>query len=191
MRDSDIPKEFMSFEDGQPFTNCKVCNRDLTEKNSHYVIEKAIRKYTGYNAWDVVFEYAICIECAEGFRKEMSAESVSKIEQYFIENANFSLQAQRLSKIEGDPNIEDFTNQCLIKGLDKNQIEEYQIYGECRGNRFIYGNMPYMICGEAMDDIAQLLSNQTLDELDGFAGKYLGPSPELEGLFKGRKLILI
>lgn len=191
MKFSDIPDEFLSFESGQPFQNCKICDRDLTDPNTHYVIEKAIRKYSGYKAWDVVFEYAICIDCAESFRKEMSKESIESIEKYFMGNANLTAHAERISKNIDTPNISDYTNNCLIKGLDKSEVEEYQIYGECIGNRFLYGNMPYMISGQAMDEIANLLSTKTLDELDGFAGKHLGPSPELEKLFKGRKVVLI
>jgi len=191
MRYTDIPEEFLSYETGEPFRNCKICDRDLTEPETHYIIEKAIRKYTGYKAWDVVFEYAICIDCADNFRHELSKESVYSIEQYFMSNVDINKHTERLQTNEEVPDISKYTSQCLIKGLNKNQVEEYQIYGECRGNKFLCGNMPYMICGEAMDEIAQLLSDKTLDELDGFAGKYLGPSPELEYLFKGRKLVLI
>lgn len=191
MRHTDIPKEFLSYETGEAFRNCKICDRDLTQPETHYIIEKAIRKYTGYKAWDVVFEYAICINCAESFRSELSKESVESIEKYFMTKVDINKHTERFNEADEVPDISKYTDQCLIKGLNRNEVEEYQIYGECRGNKFLYGNMPYMISGEAMDEIAQLLSDKTLDELDGFAGKYLGPSPELEGLFRGRKLVLI
>ena len=190
MRYTDIPEEFLSYETGEPFKSCKVCDRDLTDPSTHYIIEKAIRRYPGYEAYDVVFEYAICYDCAEGFRKELSVQSLNKIEQYFINHVDVNQHASRLQSDE-PYQPDQFTSNCLVKGLNKNEIEEYQIYGECRGNKLVYGNMPYMISGPAMDEIAQLLSNQTLDELDGFAGKHLGPSPELENLFRGRKLVLL
>ena len=191
MRYTNIPKEFLSFETGEPFQNCKICDMDLTRPDSHYVIEKAIRKYPGYEASDVVFEYAICFSCAEGFRSELSRESLESIEKYFMSNVDLKHQAHRFQNPEEAVNLDDFTNKCLIKGISKQEVEEYQIYGECKGNKLVCGNMPYMISGEAMDEIADVLSDKTLDELDGFAGKYLGPSPELESLFRGRKLILI
>jgi len=189
MRYTDISDEFHSFESGEPFKNCKMCDKDLTAPDTHYLIEKAVRKYTGYKAWDVVFEYAICMECANNFRKQLSSESIQSIEKYFIDNVDFSRHQQRLK--EEVPNISAFTSTCLVKGFSKEDVEEYQIYGECRGNQFIYGAMPYMISGQVMDEVANLLSAKTLDELDGFAEKHLGPSPELEGLFKGKKLVLI
>jgi len=189
MKYTDIPEEFLSYETGKPFSNCKICDRNLTDPDAHYIIEKAIRKYTGYKAWDVVFEYAICINCAENFRSELSKESIDSIEKYFLKNVD--INKHRFRANEEAPDISKYINQCLIKGLNRNEMNEYQIYGECRGNQFLFGNMPYMICGQAMDEIADLLSDKTLDELDGFAGKYLGPSPELESLFKGRKLVLI
>ena len=166
-----------------------MCNTDLTAPDAHYVIEKAIRKYTGFKAWDVVFEYAICMSCANSFRQQLSSESMRSIEKYFLDNVDIARHQRKLN-VE-TPNILDFTSTCLVKGITKDEVEEYQIYGECRGNQFIYNAMPYMISGQAMDEIANLLSVQTLDELDGFAEKHLGPSPELEGLFKGKKIVLI
>lgn len=191
MKYTDIPEEFLSYETGEPFKNCKICDLDLTLPESHYVIEKAIRKYTGYKAWDVVFEYAICINCANGFRQELSKESIKNIEHYFLSNVDISQHTERMRPSQDAPDISKYTDHCLIKGTDRSEVEEFQIYGECRGTKFLFGNMPYMICGQAMDEIAQLLSEKSLDELDGFAGKHFGPSPELESLFKGRRLVLI
>jgi len=189
MRYTDIPEEFHSFESGGPFKKCKMCDKDLTSPDAHYIIEKAVRKYTGFKAWDVVFEYAICMGCANSFRQQLSTESIQNIEKYFLHNVDFTNHQNRLNA--ETQNISYFTSTCLVKGISKDKVEEYQIYGECRGNQFIYNAMPYMISGQAMDEIANLLSAKTLDELDGFSEKHLGPSPELEGLFKGKKLVLI
>ncbi len=52
--------------------------------------------------------------------------------------------------------------------------------------------MPPMIIGEkAMEEMAELLSDKTVDEMNGFREKFLGPSPEIEELIYGKKLIMI
>ncbi|MEQ9423907.1 MAG: hypothetical protein RJQ09_05785 [Cyclobacteriaceae bacterium] len=189
MHYTNIPKEFYSFESGEPFRNCKMCDRDLTGPSSHYVIEKAIKKYTGYKAWDVVFEYAICVNCAGSFRNELSKDSMHRIETYFMQNVDMNKQQKRLN--HENPQVEDFVNECILTGASKSDVDEYQIFGECRGDKFMFGPMPYMVSGQAIDKISEMLSAKTLDELDGFSEKFLGPSPELEGLFTGPRVVLI
>jgi len=52
--------------------------------------------------------------------------------------------------------------------------------------------MPPMAIGEdIIDDMADLLSNETVDEMNGFKEQFLGPPPEFEEFIYGRRLILI
>ena len=86
MSNDEIPKEFYSFETKAPFEFCIECNKYLLDEGTEYLIEKAIKNYEGYEAQDVIFDYAICMECAEDMRNQISKESWESMMRYFQEN---------------------------------------------------------------------------------------------------------
>lgn len=185
-----IPKAFHNFETGGPFERCIDCDVYLLDGEVEYFVEKAIKSYKDFTATDVIFEYAICMNCAERMRKRMSKESMQSIQQYFTENVNF---IDRMQLMQAHPNNpEAWMQQCLVKGTQANQLEEYQVYAHCKGKKLVTAQMPYLISGKALDEISQLLSNETLDELDGFMDQHFGPPPELmEPLPVRRRVILV
>ena len=70
----DIPKDFYSDSDEQPFRACKVCDCDLSEGNIPYSIEKAFKR-VDEDTDITLFEIAICMHCAEKQSEKMSEES--------------------------------------------------------------------------------------------------------------------
>ena len=50
--------------------------------------------------------------------------------------------------------------------------------------------MPYVIGGAAVDEIAHMLSNKTIDDLRGFMGDNFGIPPEFRDLFKDRTPVI-
>jgi hypothetical protein len=50
---------------------------------------------------------------------------------------------------------------------------------------------PYAVSDEAMDQISELLSKETLDELDDFKGKYFNGPPEIAELINPKRLLAI
>lgn len=186
----EMPKQFYSYASGEPFTHCISCNMDLLSSGTHYVIEKAIRKYKGYTAEDVVFEYAMCLSCAEKMRQELSKESLERINRYFEQHVD--LEKRRKELLENKEfNPDSWTSKCLITGESVNDVEEYQIFAHCSGNGLMYSFMPYMISNKASDEIAVLLSDKTLDELDGFIDNHFGLPPGFKEPIKGRDLIFV
>ena len=47
-----------------------------------------------------------------------------------------------------------------------------------------------MISGEAADEVMQLLSNSTIDILNGFTDEFLGLPPEFKDLFKDKPMLV-
>lgn len=186
----EIPGIFYNINTGAPFEKCLVCDRDLLEEGVQYVIEKAIKKYPSFGSEDILFEYAICFDCAEKMRKQLSNESLNNIQNYFMQNSQMRTRAEDLIRNQNF-NLDDWLGKCLITGKSKNELSEYQIYGHCDGHHLLFSVMPYMISGEVMDDIAGLLSNKTIDELDRFKDDFLGPPPEFKKLFKNTDLVFI
>ncbi len=172
MHDHNIPKAFHSFETDQPFERCIECNKYLLGEDTEYLIEKAFKSYEGYEAKDVIFDYAICLDCAEDLRNEISNESMESIMNYFQQNIDMT---KRLLMMEQEP--EEGLKNCMIKGTSVNSCKEYQIYAHCKGKKLNMVNPPYLICGEVMDEILPLLSKQTIDEMNGFFNKHFSPDP--------------
>jgi hypothetical protein len=187
--DLKIPKIFYSDASGQPFDKCIDCNRNLLKGNQEYVIEKAFKKYVDYEANDTIFEYAICIDCAEKLFLSFSESSRKAIEGYFEKHIDIEDHLLRLSGNESF-NINDHLNKCLIKGLAIENLREYQIVCYCRGDQISLLRPPYMISGEAADEVMQLLSNATIDILNRFTDEFLGLPPEFKDLLKDKPIMV-
>lgn len=173
MRNHEIPKEFYSFQTKQPFERCIECDRFLLDGETEYLIEKAVRTYEGYDATDVVFDYAICMNCAEDLRKEISSESWSHIMSYFQENMDVEKRLRMMEEEKPSNNLQS----CMIKGTSASDCKEYQIYAHCKGTHLNMENPPYLISGEVMDELLPLLSDKTIDEMNGFFNKHFSPDP--------------
>ena len=172
MKEEDIPSAFYSFETKTPFEHCIECEKYLLDEQTEYLIEKAVRNYPGYRATDTVFDYAICIDCAENLRKDISSESWSRMLQYFQEHIDVQ---ERMEMSHRDP-IVNLQN-CLIKKTAIESCAEYQMFAHCKGTKLNMENPPYAISGEVIEEILPLLSTQTVDEMNGFFNKHFSPDP--------------
>ena len=186
----EIPEVFYSDAEGKPFERCQVCDKYLLEPGSSYMIEKAFRNYEGYDFNSTIFEYAICMDCYAKIQKSMSSESVQNLQKYYMQ-----VMAERQNQpILIDVNnfkIEDWTKKCFFKGDSVEGMEEYQLVAQFNGDGMVL-NIPPMVVGDrAIEEMAGLLSNDTLGEIDGFRQQFLGPDPEIEELFNTKKLLLI
>lgn len=172
-KDEIIPKDFYSFETGAPFTECIECGKDLMD-GQPYLIEKAFRNHAEYGVKDTIFDYALCMNCAESLKNEMSKESVDALMKFFGERMDYYHQLERASK----PAMENIST-CMISGKNVDDCAEYQIYAYCINNTLSDQLPPYMISGEVMDEILPLLSKKTTDDLNGFFNKHFSPDPSL------------
>jgi hypothetical protein len=181
-----IPEEFFCFETNQPFTECLVCGKDLTTGNTDYFVEKAIKNYPEHKVDDVIYEYAMCLNCAQRMNGQMSDESMRKIQAYFAEHKDFMDNMMLHQSGQGLDITKNLKN-CVITKKPARMLSEYMIYGHFRGDKMVLTTMPYLLSGQIMDEITDLLSNETLGEIDDFMGHYFGGPPELEELWKTRR----
>jgi hypothetical protein len=168
-----IPKDFYAFETNTPFTLCIECHADLMN-GQPYLIEKAFKNHLEYQVRDTVFDYALCMKCAEKLRDEMSKESLAAVTKFFAEHLDFQKQLSRLGQ-----SAEETINACMISGKPVNECSEFQIYAYCIYDRISSEMPPYMICGEVMDQIIPLLSEKTTEGLNGFFNRHFSPDPSL------------
>lgn len=170
-----IPETFHSFQHEGLFERCLVCDRAILEDNCFYLIEKAYRER------EVLFEYAICIDCRMKLQEEISRKSQERVAQYFGEHVDL-VERQKHLKAHAPTQLEAWTDGCVITGKSKADAREFQLLTLCQGEEMLYGYLPYMICGEAMRGISSVLSKKTRERLDDFVDKYLGLPPGIRDL---------
>lgn len=188
----DIPDIFKT-EEGAYFKSCISCNVDVVASGEPYMIERAIKRYAYMEGMEaVIFEYAICAKCAEKMRKSLSTESLQRMEKHFLEKANWD-QKLELFNAEKQPTVDDFIGDCIFTGqkMDDKDINEYQLIGHFQGNKLRLDKMPFMMSALAAEEVSELLSAKTKDELDDFIDDNFGLPPEWKKALKERDFILV
>lgn len=176
-----IPKIFWSDLTSKPFESCVMCEKNLLENGEQYLIEKALKGYRGVATTSTIFEYAMCLNCAEKMRATLSTDSKNKIDAYYSENVNFD---ERRNSLKDNLSPEEWLKECLLDKKEASDGGEFQIYGQCFGDHLILHDFPFMLRGEAVDRIVDLLSPETLDELNGFMQDLTSGPPEFQELLK-------
>lgn len=182
-----IPKLFYDSLSDSPFTNCLMCNRHLLMNPTTYIIEKAFRKNPAFTKPGPIFEYAMCLDCARKLSENFSKKSTLNIQNYFADNFNYQKCLEMMLAPEYDTNIELFLKNCIIKGTPVEELTEYQYVGYFYGQYLMGDDPPFMISGIVADEILSILSEQTLEELDDFTGKYLTGPPEFSDFLRAPK----
>ncbi|ALI99579.1 hypothetical protein [Rufibacter tibetensis] len=185
-----LPPELYCVASGQPFHSCITCECDLLQDGVSYVLEKAVRFYPVDQVYDVAFEYAMCLNCAHRLRQELSPDSRSNIDAYFSQNVDMVARREALLSLPNPLRLDNWLSHCMITGTPREACKEYQIYAQCYGKDLLYTYMPYMISGEALEEIQDLISPHTRQILDDFMDTHFGLPPELRAMLQDR-LILI
>ncbi len=182
-----IPKKFYNSLTEHPFEHCKMCEKELLESKSEYVIEKAIRRFKEAEGEELLFEVAICLDCAFSMQSNLSKESVSNIQSFFFKKA----MERRRSMDDPEGFLEDPLRECLLNGKKVMEMEEYQIYAHCKGDEIAVPGGYYLLSDDIIEEIQLLLSKETKDELERFSDDNFGIPPELRKLFSRGDLITI
>jgi hypothetical protein len=164
---SPIPERFWSFETGQPFDTCKMCGTGLLGTDTNYLIEKALKD------GEVLFEYAVCLDCQRRMQQELSTESLQRIQGYFERQVDLEVRRHQLLAQYG-MDCDGWLEQCMVKGFPVRECHEVQIYAHCVGEQLAYAGMPYALCGEVMEEVIELLSPESLGALELLSDELLG-----------------
>lgn len=173
-----IPKEFYDSTTKTPLAHCKRCKKELLVSHAEYVIEKVVKRIDGIE--QVLFEYAICMDCIKDVQDEISEESAENIKQHMLAK----MEAVRDRPFEG-------TNACLWSGIPREELDEFQLIAKCVGDKTFSFQPPFMVSGAMMEELDGLLSAKTRDTLDRFMDDNFGPPPEFRELFRKSDLILV
>ncbi|MCF6359162.1 MAG: hypothetical protein L3J29_00185 [Cyclobacteriaceae bacterium] len=185
----DIPLAFYPFESSKPFSECMVCGINLSLDTVDYFIEKAIKNNIEYQIEDVVFEYAICSSCAQNMQQSISKQSMENMQAFFANHHQFMSKIQAHQQGQGEP-LEELLSKCSLHNEPIIAMSEYMMFGHFRGDKMISTTMPYILGGKAMDELSEIMSNETIDEMNRFKNEYFGGPMELEDLWKGKPVFL-
>ncbi len=180
----EIPRVFKTFISEAYFKNCIICDRYLLDNETEYVIEKVISN--GY----VELEYSMCLGCVEKMRQRMSEESMERVNRYFEENFNFYARRYHILASRSS-NIDDYISSCLFKDKPVHELEEYQLLGHCRGDKMLLSVFPYIVSKNAIEEVQELLSAKTSEELDDFTDRYFGLPPDLKEILRTKRPVLL
>ena len=127
-----------------PFTKCSACDGDLPVPDKLYQIQKTWRR------GEVVFEIAICLECAARLMSEFSRESLMKMQNFFRENFR---EAAGI-------------DECRFCGIRRGPDTEYEIGAACRGSFLL--RPPVLVCADCVASSQENLSKKTRDAWGDF-----------------------
>lgn len=186
-RKIDIPEVFKSHNTKLPMARCIQCEKNLLEEGRKYMIEKAVKKYDSVYT-DVLFEYAICMDCADEMRTSMSKESTQNMKKYFSGNTNFWKRNRDLLLDEPESDkpvdINLWISNCMIKGTPVSELGEYQIFGYFEGEKLLVSMLPYVIGEAALEEMESMISAETRGEMDDFIDEHFGLPPEWKKALK-------
>ncbi|MCV9385868.1 hypothetical protein [Reichenbachiella ulvae] len=186
----DIPKIFRCDFTGAYFDKCIKCESDLMRGDRPYIIEKALKPYGSYDSYSTLFEYAMCMNCAESMKTMMSKDSMAKLMEFFAQNMDLNKHRHQMN--EAYPlQAYKWIENCIVSGKAVSEVSECQIYAACVGDQLVFSEFPYMVAGSVLDQMVELLSAETKDELDGFKDEYVdGPSEFQDLLQSGPKVFI-
>ena len=185
----EIPPVFHSSDTGAPIERCLVCDKKLLDSGEEYMLEKAFANYPALKTRDIIWEIAICFDCMEMQRQEFSEESNQRIAEYFQTHADFTRHRELIESQNYDPS--EWISHCVITGKPASECSQYQVYAQCIGAQCLFDATPFMISDEAMDEVAKLISNKTLDSMNDFRDRYLPTPEDLSPFFRDKDFVLL
>lgn len=179
-----ITKDFYNSETNAPFTTCLMCNQSLEE--TMYVVEKSFRNIKALNTREIIFEYAMCMNCASTIHFELSEESRARIGSYMAAH----VQRKEYFASSFEEERKSILGRCIVHSTSLEQSTEYSIYALCNGHQMLLGEFPYALSGEAQDEIMQLLSAKSLEIMDDFIGSHFSGPPEVMEILRRRPILI-
>ena len=136
-----------------PFAECVSCGSDLADPDVIYQIHKT------WKSGEVVFEFALCANCAMDTMQDFSEESMERMEAYYGDHFR---PRQGLST-------------CDFCGKEKAPDSEFTLGAGCRGGYLL--RPVIVICGECTAASQDNLSRKTRDAWGEFIDRTIPGVP--------------
>lgn len=176
-----IPKFFYEFETEEPFKHCSLCNKELGESDK-YAVEKVMKQNKHLNKAEIVYEYAMCWDCAAGMGDEISEESKDSIVNLYQEHSeNVMMKLDYLHRTE-KYNIESWMERCTFTGKETRLCGEYSVSGIIENNQLLFEHSPVVVSDDFMEKMQDVLSEKTKEFLDGLKDELIDSPSEFNDI---------
>ncbi len=140
-----IPEVLHSFYEDRPFKSCTRCGESLADFEEGYRLSKNFKK------GEVIIEYALCFPCLEGMMDEASDESKEALAKF---------HSERIRNVSG-------FDECSLcdRTMSEARGDEYGLMAMCHGTDMFDSAM---VCIECMEDMAEIISDETRQSWDRF-----------------------
>lgn len=176
-----IPSKLYSEDTGMAHAQCKICQKDFGE-HEIYGVQKVYKNYPNQEA-QVLFDFALCQTCMEEARAELSVESRLRIDQFIMGK----LQVLEAKGVDISESFQEET--CSLSGKLLSESKEYQVVAVCRGDELL--ESPMVMSDDILEQIQELLSEESKDELNRFNENNFGWPPELKKIWQDGDYVLL
>ena len=147
-----------------------------------YAIQKVFKNYPDQEA-QALFDFALCKNCMEQARAELSKESRLRIDQFMMEG----LENLEASGEEASDRWEQ--HRCTLSGTYLQESNEFQMMAVCQGESLV--DSPVCLSAEMLETIQELLSPESREELNRFSENNFGWPPELKKALVDGDIVLL
>lgn len=151
------------------------------------MIEKAVKFTAGFQ--DIIFEYAICEACAQSQRSKLSQDSIAMITSY-LQSKSRDL-GKRFYQLRDESDPENWIKSCALTGTERGELEEYVITARAVGDQLLLDGLPILMSAAVLEEMQELLSAETREELDDFVNNHFGLPPEWKEALSDKSVVLI
>lgn len=168
----EIPSQFFPFDTDKPFLECTLCGKSLSGPDAKYIVEKAVKNYST-GSQDTIFEYACCEECYKEMSGKISKDSMKAL-------MNFNLKYMHNTMLHLRASSGDKLQTCFYTQKPVSESSEYQFFAIFKGDKMATSFFPMAVSSEIIEQMQEVISTKTREELDDFGKKIYPKLPYFE-----------
>lgn len=176
-----IPSNLYSEDSGEAHAQCKICQKTFGD-HEVYGVQKVYKNYPDQEP-QVLFDFALCQECMEEARAELSKESRQRVDQFMLSK----LHEMEEKGIDASQSFKE--QRCTLSQKPLQDTNEYQVVAVCRG-KYLWES-PMVLSDDILDQIQDLLSPESRNELNRFSEENFGWPPELKKIWQDGDFVLL
>lgn len=176
-----VPPLFCDYHTELPFAHCSLCDSEITS-DSKYLVEKVFKQNKQLNKSEIVYEYAVCWDCATALGTEISEDSQAAIAAVFMEYKEpVRMRLEHLHSTELYL-LDSWTERCTFTGKETRMCDEYAVSGVIEAGALVFDHSPLVVSDDFMLKLQSVFSRETKETFDGLRDKILDGSPSVEDL---------
>lgn len=179
-----IPSIFLNYDTGVPFSKCTFCDGNL-DTTSKYAVEKMINQNLVLQSKEIIYEYALCWDCATTMGSDISDDSKLAIQKLYNEHSEVLMRKLDYLHATDKYTIDSWLERCSLTGKEIRLCGEYSVSCIIEGGNLVYEQTPMVVSDEFMQKLQDVLSKETKESMDGLRQKITDGTPSIEDLVYG------